>query len=301
MRPFGVENPDSLRPAPAAFVEAVACAQASADRVLLWLLGEEIATLDWAVQGWREVGRAQLAIEHDGGARVTWTRVRDRRSEDDEATLALASLGHRLAQGPAEGSGRGRVVVFSGHRADAKDRPKPRFPAAQVTRVRTDIVSLLKQERALAGGRLDAIAGAASGGDILFQEACAALAIPSTVLLALPRDRYVAESVQDGGPDWVARFNTICERVPPVILGSSADVPPWMSEVRGYSIWQRNNLWTLSSALARDNTDVTLMLVWDGKGEGDGPGGTADMVRLARQRGVKVLDRIDPLNPTSGR
>jgi hypothetical protein len=36
---------------------------------------------------------------------------------------------------------------------------------------------------------------------------------------------------------------------------------------------------------------VTLIVLWDGKG-GDGPGGTADMVRLAESRGVRVV-RLD--------
>jgi hypothetical protein len=34
--------------------------------------------------------------------------------------------------------------------------------------------------------------------------------------------------------------------------------------------------------------------VWDAN-PGDGPGGTDDMVKLARERGVKVLEPIDPM------
>jgi hypothetical protein len=49
----------------------------------------------------------------------------------------------------------------------------------------------------------------------------------------------------------------------------------------------------LHHAFAYDDADITLIVLWDGKG-GDGPGGTADMVALAERRGVKVL-RIDPL------
>ncbi len=51
--------------------------------------------------------------------------------------------------------------------------------------------------------------------------------------------------------------------------------------------WQRNTRWILLSALSRTDTDVTLIVLWGGKG-GDGPGGTADMVELATRRGVKV-------------
>jgi hypothetical protein len=284
-------------------VEAVARAQAKGDRAMVCLLGEEIATLDWAVQGWRVVGRAQDAIRHDGGAQTTWESVRARCPGDVEADLALATVRERLgrlAAVPAAQAGRRRVVMFSGHRADASGRTLPRFPASQVETVQRAVIELLEVEQAQAGGRLAAIAGVASGGDILFHEACAMLGVPSTALLALPRDQYIAASVQDAGPDWVERFNAICERVPPLILGTSADVPPWLSALLGYTIWRRTNLWMLSCALARDNTDVTLMLVWDGQDKGGGPGGTADMAALASRRGVKVLDRIDPLHPAGG-
>lgn len=186
-----------------------------------------------------------------------------------------------------------RVVVFSGHRADATNRPSPRFPRSAEADVRAAIKALLEQERAEASGPLEGVAGGASGGDILFHEVCEELGIPTVVLLAIPADRYVVASVQDGGADWVERFWRLCRRLPPEVLGDSDDLPGWLSGVRGYSVWQRNNLWTLSNALSRDNAQVTMMLLWDGQ-PGNGPGGTADMATLARMRGVKVLDRIDP-------
>jgi hypothetical protein len=43
----------------------------------------------------------------------------------------------------------------------------------------------------------------------------------------------------------------------------------------------------MEDALLRPNVDVTLLALWNGKA-GDGPGGTADMVGLARAQGAKV-------------
>ncbi len=219
----------------------------------------------------------------------------------ENSRAALAELG--VAEG-ANGATAAppqptRVVVFSGHRADAVSPPRarPRFPRGAEANVRAAIRALLEQERAEASGPVEGVAGGASGGDILFHEVCEELGIPTVVLLAVPADRYVAASVQDGGAEWVERFWRLCQRVPPEVLGNSDDLPPWLSGVRGYSIWQRNNLWTLSNALSRDSAQVTLMLLWDGQ-PGDGPGGTADMAMLARARGVKVLDRIDPATGT---
>jgi hypothetical protein len=65
------------------------------------------------------------------------------------------------------------------------------------------------------------------------------------------------------------------------ILSATANLPGWLRAQSDYSIWQRNNRWILRSALSRTDSDVTLIVLWDGKG-GDGPGGTADIVALAQ-------------------
>ena len=42
-----------------------------------------------------------------------------------------------------------------------------------------------------------------------------------------------------------------------------------------YSIWRRDDLWTLHNALAYGGKDVTLIALWNGR-TGDGPGRTKD-------------------------
>jgi len=98
-------------------------------------------------------------------------------------------------------------------------------------------------------------------------------------------------SVLDAGPDWMERYRRLCDRLDTKVLAQSAELPGWLAARRGYSIWERNNSWLLHTALSRAETDVTLLVLWDGKG-GDGPGGTQDMVALAGSRGVRVV-RID--------
>jgi tetratricopeptide (TPR) repeat protein len=186
-----------------------------------------------------------------------------------------------------------RVVVFSGHRLDEPGRVTPRFPVSHLGPVRSAIETLLERERKSTAGSLEAFAGGASGSDIIFHEVCARMGIPSTMLLTLPPDRYLARSVQQLG-DWVDRFWHLSRSRPTLVLGESEALPPWLSGIRGYNIWQRNNLWALATGLSKDRAEVTLMLVWDGQ-PGDGPGGTADMAKLARARGVKVLEPIAPL------
>ena len=182
-----------------------------------------------------------------------------------------------------------RVLLFTGHRIDAPDRPTPRFPAAMENVARAEIERVIREEVTLAGDReVIGISGAASGGDILFQEVCAALGIQTRVYLAVPQNDYQVASVQDAGPDWVERFRVLCQRVPPRVLQDTPALPDWLQDRKDYSVWQRNNLWTLHQALALGGgANVTLIALWDGESTGDGPGGSADMVRKAEARGAR--------------
>jgi hypothetical protein len=51
-----------------------------------------------------------------------------------------------------------------------------------------------------------ALDGGIRSGDILFQEFCAELDIPTQLYLAIPPERYVVSSVQKAGERWVERF-----------------------------------------------------------------------------------------------
>ena len=205
----------------------------------------------------------------------------------EKAAAALEALG--ASEEAPEPPPRTRVIVFSGHRIDAPDRPRPRFPPESVERAAQLIREAVAAEKELAGSQpVEGIAGGASGGDILFHEICAELGISTRLLLALPKDDFAAESVIDAGPEWMERFRKLCERLDVKVLSERNELPSWLAARVDYSIWQRNNRWTLHTALSRTDADVTLIVLWDGRG-GDGPGGTQDMVELAESRGVKVV------------
>jgi hypothetical protein len=184
-----------------------------------------------------------------------------------------------------------RILLFTGHMIDAPGRKTPRFPAHKEAVARDAIKQKIQAELNF-GGVLLGIAGGASGGDILFHEVCAELKVPTELFLALPRDQYVKESVQAAGPAWVDRFDRILKSHPPRILSDARDeaeyLPRWLREKPGYSIWQRNNLWMLNNALFQADGGITLIALWDEKA-GDGPGGTADVVQTARERGAKTV------------
>lgn len=174
------------------------------------------------------------------------------------------------------------VLLFAGHRLDAPDRPRPRFPAAAESRAEEMIASAIADEAAGAGGPLAGLAGGASGGDILFHEAAARLGVPTELCLALPPDEYRDASVADAGEAWVLRFEALCEALPIRLLPDEAH-----ADRPGLSLWQRNNLWLLDSAFEWSAGEVVLLALWDGR-SGDDAGGTADLVDLARDRGARV-------------
>ncbi len=180
------------------------------------------------------------------------------------------------------------VLLFTGHRVDDPDRATPRFPPDKVDIARQEIRAAIDSAVAHHGNHVIGISGAASGGDILFHEECQARGIATTVYLALPEEEYATRSVSSAGPEWTRRFYDLVKKTPVRVLQSSEDLPRWLAHRTDYSVWQRNNLWMLHNALANGSRRVTLIALWNGK-EGDGPGGTADMVDQIQRRGGEVV------------
>jgi hypothetical protein len=171
---------------------------------------------------------------------------------------------------------------------DAPGRAVPRFPRAMETVARQAIHAAVAGEQARRG-RVAGLAGAASGGDILFHEVCAELGIPTSVRLALPSEKYVRESVAPADGGWIPRYQELMARNPAApVLAPEKDLPGWLAHVANYSIWERNNLWLLEQALSGGASHMTLIALWNGK-TGDGPGGTEHMIRIAKDRGANTI------------
>ena len=201
---------------------------------------------------------------------------------------------------PAAAPQRRRVLLFAGHMVDAPDRKTPRFPADKEQVAREKIKEAVVKEMNTGAGVACAYAGGASGGDILFQEVCAELAIPTRLYLAIPAQKYVTTSVQKAEGNWVDRFwkiyNAHKEQGQVRVLTEASDereyLPAWLREKKDYSIWQRNNLWMLFNALDEacdpksDDPNISLIALWDGE-SGDGPGGTGDLVKKVEDMGAR--------------
>ncbi len=213
------------------------------------------------------------------------------RNEFVAAALAVFDeLAPRPSAGAVAAGAPTRVLLFTGHMIDEPGRSSPRFPrtSAAEAEARRLITEAVTAELRLASGATLGLAGGACGGDLLFHEACAGLGIETQLFLALPPDAFAARSVQRGGPEWVERFNRLCEKIPARVLSQTAALPNWLLGKDNYTIWQRNNYWILFNALALDARSLTLIALWDGE-SGDGPGGTSDLVAKVIARGYKVV------------
>jgi tetratricopeptide (TPR) repeat protein len=180
------------------------------------------------------------------------------------------------------------VILFTGHRVDEPERTTPRFPeskvAAATAEIENAIDSVLKQHPNVIG-----VAGAASGGDMLFHEVLRRRGIPTEIYLALPPDLYARRSVEPSKGDWRDRFDQLVKDPKLRILQEQEKLPDWLFEKgASYKVWERANLWMLGRALVHGASNMTLIALWNGE-SGDGPGGTADMVSRAEERGAKVV------------
>ncbi|HET9270939.1 MAG TPA: tetratricopeptide repeat-containing protein [Vicinamibacterales bacterium] len=212
---------------------------------------------------------------------------------EPNVSAALKVIDDAIAASRAPQALPDRVILFTGHMVDAPDRDPakarfPRTPEAEAT-ARGLIEDALKKELQ-EGENVFGIAGGACGSDILFHEVCEAMGVPTKLYLALPVRQFQVASVQRGGPDWVDRYQKLCERLPAHVLQDTEALPDWLADKRGYDIWQRNNEWMLFHALATNARRLTLIALYNPDRDADGPGGTAHLVGLAKRWGFKSIE-----------
>jgi hypothetical protein len=171
-----------------------------------------------------------------------------------------------------------RSVIFTGHMIDLPDRPVPRFPQASERAARDAIRKHLVTTLAMMTGDRMGFASAARGGDILFHEQARDLGLKTVIVLPFQPEVFEQTSIAGvRASDWVDRFWRLWEGTP----------EPDRVDLR---LPRSNEAYALCNAkivgLAAERGPFHLIALWDGKG-GDGPGGTADLVRKAQANGDK--------------
>jgi tetratricopeptide (TPR) repeat protein len=205
----------------------------------------------------------------------------DYRPEEIAAALKIVDREIALAGPPFVAR---QTLLFSGHRVDAPGRARPRFPPSLIAPAAAAINQALDALEVGAGDY--ALVQGASGGDLLFAEACHARGVRVQLLLPLPEPEFIEQSVASSidGDDWRTRYFALraaLQDAPRVMPDELGPPPPRVNA------FERCNLWLLYSALARGADKVRFICLWDGGG-GDGPGGTAHLLREVRRRTGRV-------------
>jgi hypothetical protein len=218
----------------------------------------------------------------------------------EEAALVIdrteRQLDGLLGGRPAERREPEHVVVFSGHmidnpavRYEGKERPA-RFPAAKVEAAAARIRGALDEVGPGAGDL--GICGGASGGDLLFGEACLERGMRVELRLARPENEFLAESVTFADPDrrWERSFARVKDDPATTLLVMPEELGPAPA---GVSVHDRCNRWILYTALSQGLRRTSFITLWNGE-PGDGPGGTQNMVELVRKLTGRQPIIIDP-------
>jgi hypothetical protein len=102
--------------------------------------------------------------------------------------------------------------------------------------------------------------------------------------------QFEVSSVQHGGPDWVERYRKLTKRRTPHVLQSSEDLPAWLVDKPDYSVWVRNNLWMMFSAMSSGADDLSLLALHNPERDPNGPGGTAHLLAESKKKGFKAVE-----------
>lgn len=182
-----------------------------------------------------------------------------------------------------------RVFLFSGHRVDAPDRRTPRFPPRCEAIAAAEIGAALDAWGAGPGDL--ALAQGASGGDILFLEACAARGLRLQMLLPFDEAQFLESSVRPSadGRQWCERYHALKPRLasPPLVMPAELDLLPGLRAPSDAGPYERCNLWLLHEALAWGADRLRFLCLWNGGGA-DGAGGTAHLYSEVRRRRGQV-------------
>jgi len=221
-------------------------------------------------------------------SRQTLWLLRDIDFRPAETAVALSIVDREIARSTPPSAPR-QVLLFSGHRIDAAGRAPPRFPADREGLAAERIARVLDQLEVAAGDL--ALSQAASGGDLLFLEACQARGARLQVMLPFAEPEFIERSIlpASNGEHWRERYFAVTATLAeaPRIMPEELGPLPAGGRGRTVNAFARCNLWLLHTALAWGVDKVRFVCLWNGGG-GDGPGGTSHMYNEVKRRTGRV-------------
>ncbi|MDI3491231.1 MAG: hypothetical protein PWP11_2508 [Thauera sp.] len=240
----------------------------------------------------REYGATAAAANGDwfalDSSRQTLCLLRDLEFRPPETAAALGIIDREISRRTPPFQPR-RVFLFSGHMIDAPDRASPRFPPDKEAIAAQGIAAALD---ALGAGPGDlALAQGASGGDLLFLEACKARGVRLQLMLPFAEPEFIERSILPAadGARWCERYYTLRAGLPdaPRIMPTELGPLPKTGRTERMNAYERCNRWLLNTALAWGVDRVHFVCLWNGA-SGDGTGGTAHMYEEVKRRTGRV-------------
>jgi tetratricopeptide (TPR) repeat protein len=253
----------------------------------------EAAALAVANRDWFALDSSSQQLDFLGELKFQSEIVAEAAAVIDRAEQQLRAL---LGSRPEERSEPDHVVLFSGHmvdnpadRGEGKSKP-PRFPPSKVEAAAARIRAALDEVGA--GADDLGLCGGASGGDLLFAEACLERGMRIELRLARAENEFLAESVTFADPDrhWERSFARVKANPGSTVLVMPEELGP---PPAGISVHDRCNRWMLYSALSHGLQRASFITLWNGEA-GDGPGGTQNMAeRVCKLTGRQPII-VDP-------
>lgn len=244
------------------YSDGAALAVANGDRFALDASSQQLAFL--GALKYRPNIVAEVMKIVDAGQNELDTRIGSRTSGPPQPRHIVLFSGHMIDDPTARGAGTDRSI---------------RFPEDKVGAVAAKIEECL--DRIGAGNGDLGLSGGASGGDLLFAEACLRRGMSLEVRLSAAEPEFLANSVTFADPDhyWEESFGRVKSHPSTTILYMPEELGLAPKNIDKYD---RCNRWLLYTALSQGLSRVSFLTVWDGQ-VGDGPGGTRDMIELVRQ------------------
>ena len=263
----------------------------------------EAAALAVANRDWFALNSSSQQLDFLGELKFQSEIVAEAAAVIDRAEQQLRAL---LGSRPEERSEPDHVVVFSGHmidnpadRGEGKSKP-PRFPPSKIEAAAARIRAALDEVGAGAGDL--GLCGGASGGDLLFAEACLERGMRIELHLARAENEFLAELVTFADPDrrWERSFAQVTENPGSTVLVMPEELGPAPA---GVSVHDRCNRWILYSALSQGLNRASFITLWNGRGRG-WPGWNAEHDRARPQSsrvGSQSSSILQPCEPQQGR
>ncbi len=157
----------------------------------------------------------------------------------------------------------GRTFLFAGYMIDHPGKEKKNFPADKEDEIRQEISKKLQELKINTNDRAF-VSGLSAGSEIIFAEVCAEMGIKVTAFLSLPESAYIRQFVSLGGDDWVDRFYKIRNHS---LVTEFYQVENVGAPKAGNDPYERNNRWTLYSALGHGVDKVILIALWNSYGD----------------------------------